>query len=75
VTDRWGALVGGESVALGEVCWIPLLPPERPGDYAIRFYASLENGARLEAKGVLKVIEDKECHGHSRLAKASSNAG
>ena len=59
VTDRRGALVGGERVPLGEVCWIPLLPPNRPGDLAVHFFASLNSGARLEAKGILKVIQDK----------------
>jgi len=33
VTDARGALVRGETVRLGEVCWIPLLPPEAPGLY------------------------------------------
>jgi len=59
VTDRRGMLVGGECVPLGEVCWVPLLPPNRPGDLTVHFFASLNSGARLEAKGLLRVIEDK----------------
>ena len=31
LTEPRGTPVGGESVALGEVTWIPLLPPDRPG--------------------------------------------
>jgi hypothetical protein len=58
-TEPRGAVVGGESVAIGEVCWMPLLPPEKPGLYAIRFFATLDSGARLEARGLLTVIEDK----------------
>jgi len=58
LTDRIGAVVGGERLTLGEACWIPLLPPNRPGKFTIRFFASV-NGARLEAKGVLRIIEDK----------------
>jgi hypothetical protein len=61
VTEPRGAVVGGESVTLGEVCWMPLLPPKRPGLYAIRFFATLDSGARLEARGLLTVIEDKAC--------------
>jgi hypothetical protein len=34
-------------------------PPEKPGLYAIRFFATLDSGARLEARGLLTVIEDK----------------
>jgi hypothetical protein len=59
ITDPRGAVVGGESVTIGEVCWMPLLSPERPGLYDIRFFATLDSGARLEARGVLAVIEDK----------------
>jgi hypothetical protein len=59
VPDPHGAVVGGESVAVGEVCWMPLLLPERPGLYDIRFFATLDSGARLEARGVLTVIEDR----------------
>jgi hypothetical protein len=59
VTDPHGAVVGGESVAIGDVCWMPLLPPERPGLYAIRFFATLDSGERLEARGGLTVIGDK----------------
>ena len=36
VTEPRGTPVSGESVRLGEVCWIPLLPPDKPGLYAIR---------------------------------------
>jgi hypothetical protein len=30
-------------VTLGEVCWIPLLPPDELGLYVIRFYAALDS--------------------------------
>jgi len=50
VTDARGALVRGETVRLGEVCWIPLLPPEAPGLYPIRFFATLD-GARGLRRG------------------------
>jgi hypothetical protein len=60
VSDARGTLVRGETVTLGEICWIPLLPPELPGLYPIRFFATLEAGARLEARGLLTVIADKE---------------
>ena len=59
VTEPRGTPVRGESVRLGEVCWIPLLPPEKPGLYAIRFFAALDSGARLEARGLLTVVADK----------------
>lgn len=59
ITDPRSAAVGGESVTIGEVCWMPLLSPERPGLYDIRFFATLDSGARVEARGVLTVIEDK----------------
>jgi hypothetical protein len=58
LTDRMGAVVGGERLSLGEACCIPLLPPNSRGAFTIRFFASV-NGARLEAKGVLRIIEDK----------------
>ena len=45
VTNRRGALVSGERVPLGEVCWIPLLPPDRPGDLTVHFFATLDSGA------------------------------
>ena len=61
VTDPHGAVIGGESVAIGEVCWMPLLRTERPGLHAIRFFATLDSGERLEARGVLTVIEDRAC--------------
>ena len=63
VTEPRGTPVRGESVRLDEVCWIPLLPPEKPGLYAIRFYASLDSGARLEARGLLTVVggEERQC--------------
>ncbi|HET7851979.1 MAG TPA: hypothetical protein VFK91_04460, partial [Methyloceanibacter sp.] len=60
VTEPRGTPVRGESVRLGEVCWIPLLPPEKPGLYAIRFFASLDSGARLEARGLLTVVGGEE---------------
>ena len=49
VTEPRGTPVAGESVHLGEVCWIPLLPPDKPGLYAIRFFADLDSGARRSA--------------------------
>ena len=48
-----GTPVAGGSVRLGEVCWIPLLPPDKPGLFIIRFYAALDSGARLEARALL----------------------
>jgi hypothetical protein len=59
VTEPRGTPVSGESVRLGDVCWIPLLPPEKPGLYAIRFFAALDAGARLEARGLLTVVADE----------------
>jgi glycosyltransferase involved in cell wall biosynthesis len=59
VTEPRGTPVRGESVRLGEVCWIPLLPPDTPGLYAIRFFAMLDGGARLEARGLLTVVADE----------------
>jgi hypothetical protein len=59
VTEPRGTPVAGESVRLGEVCWIPLLPPEKPGLYAIRFFAALDSGAPLEARGLLTVVADE----------------
>ena len=60
VAEPGGAVVRGESVDLGEICWMPLLPPETPGLYLIRFFATLDSGARLEARGLLTVIADME---------------
>jgi hypothetical protein len=60
VTELRGTPVRGESVRLGEVCWIPLLPPDKPGLYAIRFFAGLDSGARLEARGLLTVVAGEE---------------
>jgi hypothetical protein len=60
VTEPRGTPVAGESVRLGEVCWIPLLPPDKPGLYAIRFFAALDSGARLEARGLLTVVAGEE---------------
>lgn len=59
VTEPRGTPVRGESVRLGGVCWIPLLPPDKPGLYAIRFFAALDSGARLEARGLLTVVADE----------------
>jgi glycosyltransferase involved in cell wall biosynthesis len=59
VTEPRGTPVRGENVCLGEVCWIPLLPPDRPGLYAIRFFAALDSGVRLEARGLLTVVADE----------------
>ena len=59
VTEPRGAPVRGESVCIGEVCWIPLLPPDKPGLYAIRFFAALDSGQRLEARGLLTVVADE----------------
>ena len=44
------------SVAAALAEWIPLLPPEKPRLYVIRFYAALDSGARLEARGLLTVV-------------------
>jgi hypothetical protein len=60
VTEPRGTPVAGESVRLGEVCWIPLLPPDKRGLYAIRFFAALDSGARLEARGLLTAVADEE---------------
>jgi hypothetical protein len=60
VTEPRGTPVAGESVRLGDVCWVPLLPPDKPGLYAIRFFATLDSGARLEARGLLTVVADEE---------------
>ena len=60
VTEPRGTPVAGESVRLGEVCWIPLLPPDKPSLYAIRFFAALDSGARLEARGLLTAVADEE---------------
>jgi hypothetical protein len=59
VTEPRGTPVRGESVRLGEVCWIPLLPPDKPGLYAIRFFAALDSGQRLEARCLLTVVADE----------------
>ncbi len=59
VAEPGGAVVRGESIDLGELCWMPLLPPETPGLYLIRLFATLASGARLEARGLLTVIADK----------------
>ena len=59
VTEPRGTPVGGETVRLGDACWIPLLPPDKPGLYAIRFFAALDSGARLEARGLLTVVADE----------------
>jgi hypothetical protein len=34
--------------------------PDKPGLYAIRFYAALDSGAHLEARGLLAVVADEE---------------
>jgi glycosyltransferase involved in cell wall biosynthesis len=59
LADASGTLVRGEAVTLGEVFWLPLLPPERPGPYQLRFFATLDNGARLETQATLEVIADQ----------------
>jgi hypothetical protein len=59
LADANGALLGGEAVPLGEVCWLPLIPPERPGLYQLRFFATLDTGARLEARARLEVVADE----------------
>jgi hypothetical protein len=58
LADANGALVRGEAVTLGEVCWLPLVPPERPGRYRLRFFATLDTGARLETTAPLDVVAD-----------------
>jgi hypothetical protein len=60
LADANGALLHGKAVSLGEVCWLPLLPPERPGLYQLRFFATLDTGARLEARAPLEVVADEE---------------
>jgi glycosyltransferase involved in cell wall biosynthesis len=60
LTEPRGTPGGGESVALGEVTWMPLLPPEKPGLYPIRFFATLKNGSRIGTRGLLTVIEDRK---------------
>ncbi len=59
LADANGALLRGEAVTLGEVCWLPFVPPERPGLYQLRFFATLEQGARLEARAPLELIADE----------------
>jgi hypothetical protein len=56
LTEPRGTPVAGGSVRLGEVCWIPLLPPDKPGLFVMRFYAALDSGARLEARALLTVV-------------------
>jgi glycosyltransferase involved in cell wall biosynthesis len=58
LADGRGAVVRGETVALSEVCWLPLLPPEQPGPYELSFFATLDDGARLETRAPLTVIAD-----------------
>jgi glycosyltransferase involved in cell wall biosynthesis len=60
LTEPLGAPIRGESVALGEVCWMPLLPPEKPDLYAIHFFATLADGVRLETRGMLTVVAHEE---------------
>ncbi len=62
MTEPLGAPIRGESIALGEVCWIPLIPPERPGLYSIRFFAALDNGRRLETQGLLTIVAAEPQH-------------
>jgi hypothetical protein len=51
-------LIGrGEDVYIGEFGWIMVLPPAKPGLYAICFIATLDSGARLGARDRLTVIE------------------
>ena len=59
LADANGALLGGEALTLGEVCWLPLIPPERPGLYQLRFFATLDTGARPEARAPLEVVADE----------------
>jgi hypothetical protein len=54
-----GTARGGESAALGEVCWLPLIPPERAGRYELSFFATLDSGARLEVRAPLEVVVDR----------------
>ncbi len=44
---------------LARSTWLPLLPPDKPGLYPIRFFATLDSGAKLEARGLVTVIEDR----------------
>jgi glycosyltransferase involved in cell wall biosynthesis len=59
LADASGTLVRGETVRMGEVFWLPLLPPERPGLYQLRFFATLDNGVRLETQASLEMIADQ----------------
>jgi glycosyltransferase involved in cell wall biosynthesis len=59
LADASGTLVRGEAVRLGEVFWLPLLPPERAGHYQLRFFAALDNDVRLETQASLEVIADQ----------------
>jgi hypothetical protein len=59
LADASGAVFSGEGISLGEVCWLPPLPPERPGLYQLRFFATLDTGARLEARATLEVVADE----------------
>ena len=55
ITDKWGRLVGGECIPLGEVCWIPFLPPEQPGCYAAHFFVRLQDGTVLRNSAKLAI--------------------
>ena len=58
LAEESGAPRGRETVHLGEVCWLPLLPPDRPGRYQLRFFLTLPSGARRETTAPLEVIAD-----------------
>jgi glycosyltransferase involved in cell wall biosynthesis len=60
LTEPLGAPIRGERVTLGEACWIPLLPPEKPGLYPIHFFATLGDGVRLETRGMLTVVAHED---------------
>jgi glycosyltransferase involved in cell wall biosynthesis/predicted GNAT family N-acyltransferase len=63
LAQEGGAPLRGEAVNLGEVCWLPLLPPDRPGRYELRFFLTLPSGARHETTAHLEVIADASDNG------------
>jgi hypothetical protein len=57
IFDRRGMVVNGETVPLGDVYWIPFVPPTQAGRYTLRFFASFDNGTRLSTAASLKVVK------------------
>jgi glycosyltransferase involved in cell wall biosynthesis/predicted GNAT family N-acyltransferase len=58
LAEESGVPLRGETVRLGEVCWLPLLPPDKPGRYRLHFFLTLPSGTRLETNATLEVIAD-----------------